>query len=178
MKKNYSSIIISLVCAITLVSCVHQRVAPANLKPAKPFEIEFLVAGPNLNLFTGNQGCKKADKGCVRIPSANSGEITFKFQNNQNYPCTGNPNSHYVTSIKLSDFPKDFDQSVSDWIQEDFGADADTGVVWNHTPGSPQDSVTIVDENEHKGVAYYQIEVAACSDGSTLTNDPRFENEG
>jgi hypothetical protein len=177
MKNINLAILLSLVGAVFFSACCFMAPLPPPL-PALPFTVEFLVAGPNLLIFTDNQGCSKNNKGCMRIPTGNSGDITFKIKSTQNYPCADNPNSHYLAKIELSNFPKEFGGEVTDWIRDDFNANKDTGLVWTHTPGAPVSSVQFVDKNNHAGVAYYRVTIESCADGTPRSTDPRFENMG
>ncbi|MFT5139406.1 MAG: hypothetical protein ACI9H8_001585 [Lysobacterales bacterium] len=180
MKNISLTVLASFLGMQILASCVHTSSGPIlPTRTEVSFEVEFLVAGSSVKMFTGGQGCAKNDKGCVRVPAGDSALVTFKFQNNQNYPCGSNPNSHYISEIAFANLPKTFGVPVAKWIQDDFGAAPDTGVVWKHTSGTPVQSVDITDKNENPGVAYYQISVEACNDpGVPIITDPRMENEG
>lgn len=183
MKNISFAVILSILGISVLASCatVPPVAGMVMRKPVKPFEVEFVVVGggTGLNMFTGNQGCGKSDNGCVRILSADSADITIKFQNKQNYPCADHQNSYYISKIELSNFPKTFEVPVADWVKTDFPAvNQDDGVIFTGTSMAPQSSVVIENLNTQKGVVWYQIKVMRCSGGSEIPTDPRFENEG
>jgi len=183
MNKFKYAITTSIIAAILLASCVPQRIAPMPMmrKPVESFTVEFVVTGggAGLQMFTPNQGCGKADNGCVRVSSADSADITIKFQNNQVYPCASHPNSYYISKIELSNFPKTFGGAVAPWVKTDFPAvDEANGEIFTGTSTDPKSSVVITDLNTQKGVVWYQIKVRRCSGGADIPTDPRFENEG
>lgn len=173
--------------AVLLVACVDPSPVPDEqsllTKTSKDFEIEFVVQGgggpnPSLKVVTPNQGCALATDGCMRVKKSNKAEITFKFQNVQQRPCSAHPNSWVISKIEMADFAKTFGGSVSPWIVSDFGADSATGMVWQMSDGDEVSSVKIDDANDNVGVAYYQITVQTCNAAKDAITDPRVENEG
>jgi hypothetical protein len=149
-------------------------------KPVKTYEIEFVVKGDQkLNIVTPDKGCNKNENGCMRVPSANSGEITFKFQMAQQLPCSDHPNSWILSKIELANIEGGFGKPVNTWIVENFGANALTGVVWEKTPGQEVTSHTIKDTNTKSGEVYYLITAESCDpDKDPINTDPRVINEG
>lgn len=114
----------------------------------------------------------------MRVPKVNSGDITFKFQNVQQLPCSAHANSWILSKIELANIEGDFGQQVNNWIVEDFGAVKATGLVWVKGASEEKTSVTIIDKNEHSGIAYYLVTAKSCGSSSTLDSDPRIINEG
>lgn len=163
-----------------LVGCDQKITTPTTHKPVKPFEIEFVAQGDTkLKIVTPDNGCGKSEDGCMKVPTVNSGEITFKFQNTQQLPCAEHENSWILSKIELANIEGGFGMPVNDWIVADFGADASNGLVWEKAAGEEVTSHTITDLNNHSGVAYYLITAESCDpDKEPINSDPRFINEG
>jgi len=178
MKIRY--VFLFLATAAILAGCDQNITMTSTPKPAKPFEIEFVAQGDTkLKIVTPQKGCGISEDGCMRVPTANSGEITFKFQNTQQLPCSEHKNSWILSKIELANIEGGFGTPVNEWIVKDFGADLSNGLVWEKAAGQEITSHTITDLNNYSGVAYYLITAESCDpDKNPINSDPRFINEG
>ena len=175
------NIFLFTVAGIFLAGCAPQMGAVV-IKPGKPFVIDFVVVGggTKLKIVPGgtDNGCGMGKNGCLRVPTANSGEITFEFQSAQPLPCSAHSNSWILSKIELANIEGDFGKPVNQWIVDDFGADASNGLVWQKAAGEEVVSHTIIDQNDHSGDAYYLITADSCGDKDPINSDPRIINEG
>ena len=178
MKIRY--VFLFLATTAILTGCDPKGVTPSTPKPAKPFEIEFVALGDTkLKIVTPDIGCGKSEDGCMKVPTANSGEITFKFQNTQQLPCSDHHNSWILSKIELANIEGGFEKPVNEWIVEDFGADPGNGLVWQKSAGQEITSHTITDLNNSSGDVYYRITAESCDpDKGPINSDPRVINEG
>ena len=178
MKFRHISLIV--VIGVFLVGCVSQQSTMSNNKPAEDFSVKFTVnpGTSKLNIIQGEMGCSYSKNGCIRVPTANSGEITFKFQANQPLPCADHPNSWILSKIELANIEGGFGNEVNLWIVSNFGAEESDGIVWEKGDSEEALSVTITDKNKHSGIVYYRITAKNCGTSQTADSDPRVINEG
>ncbi len=178
MKIKHISLFV--VIGVFLVGCAGYPSSVTNNKPAKTFDVEFIV-NPGLSklkIVEKNRGCSNNNNGCVRVPTLNSGEITFKFNGNQPLPCADHSNSWILSKIELANIEGNFGKKVNPWIVSDFGAEESSGLVWQKGVNEEKLSVTITDKNEKSGIVYYQITAERCDGSKTADSDPRVVNEG
>lgn len=168
------------VVGVFLVGCAGYQSSTTNNKPALAFDVKFTVnpGTSKLKIVEKNRGCSNNKNGCMRVPTLNSGEITFKFQANQPLPCADHPNSWILSKIELANIEGNFGKEVNPWIVSDFGAKALDGLVWEKGVNEETLSVTITDKNEKSGIVYYQITAKKCGTSQTADLDPRVVNEG
>ena len=176
MKHIFLLILVGLI----LSACKQNMI----VKPVKKFDVTFKVKNTSgvykLEIDDKDRGCKKEDnKGCLRVPEANSGNITFGFSSAMPLPCTSHRNSWFISKIELANIEGGFGKPVNDWIVKDFGLKNTNGVVWERAVGQEVASVEISDANHFSGVVYYQVTAESCdSSKDPINTDPRVINEG
>lgn len=180
MKMKH--VLLLVLVGLILSACVPIEEGLIVDKPGKAFDITFKVADVNgvtkLVIKDKNRGCKNDIKGCLKVPKANSGDITFSFLPAMPLPCSTHPNNWFISKIELANIEGDFGQPVNNWIVQDFGANPTTGLAWERAVGQEVASVAIVDKNNFSGVLYYQITAESCDTHNSITSDPRVINEG
>lgn len=168
------------VSGIFLAGCAGYQDSVTTNKPVKNFDVEFTVNRglAKLKIVEKDRGCLNNNKGCMRVPKPNSGEIIFKFAGNQPRPCSAHPNSWVLSKVELANIEGGFGQEVNDWIVSDFGAEKSNGLVWQKGQSETPLSATVTDLNIHSGVVYYRITAETCDSSETANSDPRVINEG
>jgi hypothetical protein len=139
--------------------------------------------------------CKGEFDGCMRFPEDRVGLINFyikdKGPKKEDRQCPGA--EYVITEIKLSTTPKggdadgnkgDFTVAPAPWLKTDAFPGVETnGVIYTANATTGRSRVWLTNDNSNKAddgtkTFWYQVTVTKCSDGTTLTTDPRGDNTG